>query len=156
MPTSFQFLSAYKVLRFTLGLVFVFGLFIFLGKHYSIGRAKINGFQTLKEKLMICGPKNSPPKFQPPLKGIQPKVFPKGLKSLDFDPPYSWHILATCPAHLKRWIFLDATILGPWIVCIVVVAYPYLWAQYLWYRRKSSQTIILCNFKSFWYNTWKL
>jgi hypothetical protein len=30
----------------------------------KVGWAKINGFQTLRVKLVICGPKNPPPKFQ--------------------------------------------------------------------------------------------
>jgi hypothetical protein len=25
---------------------------------------KVNGFSTLRQKLIICGPKNSPPKFE--------------------------------------------------------------------------------------------
>jgi hypothetical protein len=33
---------------------------------FTLGWAKVEGFQTLREKLMICGPKISPPKLQPP------------------------------------------------------------------------------------------
>jgi hypothetical protein len=34
-----------------------------------LGRAEVNGFQTLRKRLMICVPKNSPPKFQPSIRG---------------------------------------------------------------------------------------
>jgi hypothetical protein len=33
--------------------------------NYSLGPAKVNGFPTLREKFMICGPKSKPPKSQP-------------------------------------------------------------------------------------------
>jgi hypothetical protein len=41
---------------------------------FIVGRAKVNGFKTLSKKLMICGPKNSPPKFQPSIRSKSARI----------------------------------------------------------------------------------
>ncbi len=45
-----------------------------LQPYSRIGRAKINEFQTLEENLMIFGPNNSPPKFQPPIQSKSARI----------------------------------------------------------------------------------
>jgi hypothetical protein len=56
---------------------FQFGCFILkllIWKIIILGRVKVNGFQTLSKNLMICDPKNSPPKFQPSIRSKSARI----------------------------------------------------------------------------------
>ncbi len=45
-----------------------------------LGRVKVSGCQTLREKLMICGPKNSLPIFQPSIRSKSTRIKTRAKK----------------------------------------------------------------------------
>ncbi len=61
-----------------------------------LGWAKVKGFQTLSKKLMIYGPKDPPPKFQPSIRSKSARIKTRAEREHNVNHSH-------CTSQLKFW-----------------------------------------------------